>query len=178
MIIPIEPEEARATAAEAEKGFALVDADPPRSASALFEKRAEEIARAAEGHVRQMMDEESRLVSSETSETAPPWTAEAERFETVPFGLKRRVVLRVPVFARRQDESQDELRRIRGLMAQVALDLIAQVIEINRYFAAAGLVKAPELRRVPCENGQARGSESAGKIMSGGSAGSSFRRRA
>ncbi len=37
-----------------------------------------------------------------------------------------------------------ELRRVRSLMAQLALDLIAQVIEINRYFAAAGLVQAPE----------------------------------
>jgi hypothetical protein len=28
----------------------------------------------------------------------------------------------------------------------VALDLVAQMMEINRYFAEAGLVKSPEVR--------------------------------
>jgi hypothetical protein len=31
-------------------------------------------------------------------------------------------------------------------MAQIALDLVAQVMEINRYFADAGVVKPPEVR--------------------------------
>ena len=38
-----------------------------------------------------------------------------------------------------------ELGKLRRLAAQVALDLVAQVMEINRYFADAGLLKPPEV---------------------------------
>ena len=62
-------------------------------------------------------------------------------------------------------------------MAQVALDLIAQVIEINRYFAAAGFVKSPEVVSPGGADHQER-EASSGNTMSGGSAGSSLRRRA
>jgi hypothetical protein len=159
MIIPIE------------KGFSIVGTEEPGSPRELFERRAEEIARAAEHHVRRMMDAESRLVAAGPR---AGWTVEAERRDTVPFGLKRRVVLRVPVFGRDEtapDESAGELRRIRGLMAQLALDLIAQVIEINRYFAEAGFVESPEVPPAPeCPE--------AGNTMSGGRLGSSLRRRA
>ena len=61
-------------------------------------------------------------------------------------------------------------------MAQVALDLIARVIEINRYFAAAGFVKSPEVSPPGAELQEPEASS--GKTMSGGSAGSSLRRRA
>lgn len=149
---------------ESEKGFALVGRKSlsPRN---HFERQAEEIARAAEVHVRRMVEEESRLLPADTGEP-DGWAVNPESLDAIPFGLKRRVVLRIPVF--RRDAQDDELRRVRGLMAQLALDLIAQVIEINRYFAAAGLVQAPEAQGP---------SESSGNTMSGGSAGSSFRRR-
>ncbi len=127
----------------------------------------------------------------------------------MPFGLKRRIVLRVPVFRREPPKTaaehaadaeeillpenlgrvseptrgascsaraEAELRHVRSLMAQVALDLIARVIEINRYFAAAGLVKSPEVSPPGAEVQEPEASS--GKTMSGGSAGSSLRRRA
>ena len=59
---------------------------------------------------------------------------------------------------------------MRGLLAQVALDLIAQVIEINRYFAEAGLVKSPEVS-VPARAEAQRATASAGNTMSGGKRG-------
>ncbi len=200
MIIPIDAarealERSGVEGGEPEKGFAIVDAGAPGSPREIFERRAEEIALAAEQHVRRMMDAESRLAS------ACGWMVEPEGRDTVPFGLKRRVVLRVPVFraeeaagppeeeillpentglagaSPRSTRAENELRRVRGLMAQIAMDLIAQVIEINRYFAAAGLVKSPELHERPA-TGQEREETSSGNTMSGGSAGSSFRRRA
>ena len=156
MSIPIEPE----------KGFAVVGRET-RSPRKDFERQAEEIARAAEVHVRHMVEEESRVLRADSG--APDgWAVDPESRDAIPFGLKRRVVLRIPVF--RKDAHEDELRRVRGLMAQLALDLIAQVIEINRYFAAAGLV--------PAAGSSAQRPESSGNTMSGGSAGSSFRRRA
>ena len=163
MIIPIE------------KGFSIVEAEEPESPRRRFERRAEEIARAAELHVRRMLQDEAALLAKRS--IAPgSWAIDPESRDTVPFGLKRRVVLRVPVFRPDEagpgpEESASELRRIRGLMARLALDLIGQVIEINRYFADTGLVKAPE-------ESQERDVESAGNTMSGGSAGSSLRRRA
>ena len=39
-----------------------------------------------------------------------------------------------------------QLRQLRRLLAQVALDLVAEVMEINRYFAHAGLLKTPQVR--------------------------------
>ena len=161
-----------------EKGFAIVaEADPP-SPRERFEKQAEEIARAAEVHVRRMMDEESALLGRPVS--PGPWSVDPESRDTVPFGLKRRVVLRVPVFRRDEgipEESASELRKIRALMARLALDLIGQVIEINRYFAAAGLVPSPEVPASERED-QRAGPDSVGNTMSGGKAGSSLRRRA
>ena len=38
-----------------------------------------------------------------------------------------------------------ELRQVRRFLAQLALDLVAQVMEINRYFADAGLAKPPQM---------------------------------
>jgi hypothetical protein len=150
---------------ESEKGFAVVGRET-RSPRNDFERQAEEIARAAEVHVRRMVEEESRVFHADSG-GPDAWAVDPESLDAIPFGLKRRVVLRIPVF--RKDAQEDELRRVRSLMAQLALDLIAQVIEINRYFAAAGLVPAPEAQRPP---------GSSGNTMSGGSAGSSFRRRA
>ena len=199
MIIPIEPggEAGSAKTLESgrppETGFAIVVPVPTVSPRERFERRAQEIARAAELHVRRMIDAESRLLfgSEAASEGPGGWTVEAERRDTVPFGLKRRVVLRVPVFSKPEPESSEvpssedpgrggvepplppdrELRRVRALMARLALDLIAQVIEINRYFAETGLVKGPE------EASQERGGVSEGNTMSGGSDGFSLRRR-
>jgi hypothetical protein len=214
MIIPIEPlkenEEGKATAgsagARSEKGFAIVGRDPG-SPRACFERRAEEIARAAEIHVRKMVEQEAELVATPPPREIEPWAADAVERDAVPFGLKRRVVLRVPVIRRETPETTSEgaeeillpedlgrvseetrgassparadaeLRRVRSLMAQVALDLIAQVIEINRYFAAAGFVKPPEVVS-PGEAELQEREASSGKTMSGGSAGSSLRRRA
>ncbi len=212
MIIPIEPvkegEEEKAAPgsdrSRSEKGFAIVGGDPG-SPRACFERRAEEIARAAEIHVRKMVDQEAELVATPAPSELGPWAADAVERDAVPFGLKRRIVLRVPVF-RREEAAPDgaeeillpedlgrvseetrgasrparadaELRRVRSLMAQVALDLIAQVIEINRYFAAAGFVKSPEVVSPGGADRQER-EASSGKTMSGGSAGSSLRRRA
>ena len=213
MIIPIEPvkdEEEKAAPGSGrprtEKGFAIVGGDPG-SPRACFERRAEEIARAAEIHVRKMVEQEGELVATPSPSELGPWVADAVERDAVPFGLKRRIVLRVPVFRREtperptdgaeeillpedlgrvSEETRDascpgradaELRRVRSLMAQVALDLIAQVIEINRYFAAAGFVKSPEVVS-PGGADRQEPEASSGKIMSGGSAGSSLRRRA
>jgi hypothetical protein len=158
MIIPIE------------KGFSIVGTEEGASPRELFERRAEEIARAAEHHVRRMIQNESDLLAQRTVRPGM-WAVDPERRDDIPFGLKRRVVLRVPVFRRDEalpGESASELRHVRGLMARLALDLIAQVIEINRYFAETGLVKAPEDASYP----------DGGKTMSEGSEGSSLRRRA
>jgi len=216
MIIPIEPlkenddEKAAVGSARArtERGFAIVGGDPG-SPRARFERRAEEIARAAESHVRTMVEQEARLLSNPTPQELEPGAAHAVDRDTVPFGLKKRIVLRVPVFRREPlrtaaEDAADaeevllpenlgrvseptrgascsareeaELRQVRSLMAQVALDLIARVIEINRYFAAAGLVKSPEVLPLGAEVQEPEASS--GKIMSGGSAGSSLRGRA
>ena len=117
----------------------------------------------------------------------------------MPFGLKKRIVLRVPVFRKETPQTaagdaeeillpedlgrvseptrgalgsaraEAELRQVRSLMAQVALDLIARVIEINRYFAAAGFVKSPEVSPPgqSCQEPEA----SSGKPCPAGSAG-------
>ena len=154
-----------------------------------------------------MVEREAGLVATPAPSELGPWVADAVERDAVPFGLKRRIVLRVPVFRREtperptdgaeeillpedlgrvSEETRDascpgradaELRRVRSLMAQVALDLIAQVIEINRYFAAAGFVKSPEVVSPGGADRQER-EASSGKTMSGGSAGSSLRRRA
>ena len=121
---------------------------------------------------------------------------DAEGRDAIPFGLKRRVVLRIPILrdeecrgparipvpgqepakvgsdrgvgvddqevagveergrvpqgaGRAEDlrlSEKRELRKARRLLAQVALDLIAEMMKINCYFADAGLVKSPELR--------------------------------
>ena len=65
-----------------------------------------------------------------------------------------------------------------GDMARLALDLIEQVIQINRYFASAGLVASPREEVPPRSEDQAPGPDSAGNTMSGGREGSSLRRRA
>ena len=189
-----------------------------------FERRAEEIARAAEVGVRALVDDEAELVAPLVQNRLPQvshecrlpggdarqeawgedadarvekraWTVEPEGRDAIPFGLKRRVVLRVPVFrdeerrrapriavasekrievdvdrgvgiddeeivlpeefgrvAQGSGRSENprlrekaEVGKLRRLLAQLALDLIAQMMEINRYFADAGLVKAPEV---------------------------------
>ena len=177
MIIPIE------------KGFSLVETDTETeervSPRERFDRRAEEIARAAESHVRQMMQDERALLAQRPVSPGS-WAVDPERRDDVPCGLKRRVVLRVPLFRQDEtvsDELAKELRHIRRLMAQLALDLIAEVIEINRYFAKAGIVKAPDDTKVGCTAppeplAQEPAGPSAGKTMSGGNAGSSLRRRA
>ena len=173
MIVPIE------------KGFSIVETGERASPRERFERRAEEIARAAESQVRRMMQNETALLAQRPVSPGR-WAVDPERRDDVPFGLKRRVVLRVPVFRSDDDapeESASELRRIRGLMARLALDLIAQVIEINRYFAETGFVPAPEDTKVGGRSaptgppGQPE-DPSPGKTMSGGSEGSSLRRRA
>ena len=214
MIIPIEPviegEEEKVAPgldrSRSEKGFAIVGGNPG-SPRACFERRAEEIALAAEIHVRKMVEREAGLVATPAPRELGPWVADAVERDAVPFGLKRRIVLRVPVFRRETPErgpdgaeeillpedlgrvpeeprdasppacADTELRRVRSLMAQVALDLIAQVIEINRYFAAAGFVKSPEVES-PGKTDRQEREASSGKTMSGGSAGSSLHRRA
>ena len=192
MIVPIE------------KGFAIVGDEDAPSPRELFERRAEQIAREAELQVRRMIQDESDLLARRSID-AGDRAVDPETRDTIPFGLKRRVVLRVPVFRRDEalpGDSASELRRVRGLMARLALDLIAQVIEINRYFAEAGLVKAPEgdtggglteppgppgrgggLTQLPGPRAQREGESPgagmpAGNTMSGGSDGSSLRRRA
>jgi hypothetical protein len=189
-----------------------------------FERRVEEIARAAEVAKRALMQDPADFLPPFVEERLPKmrdelcpsgrnereqtrgqdadprvekgvWSVDAEGRDAIPFGLKRRVVLRVPVFRDeerrgaprfavtgqepgevgldggvrvddekvsvgeegvrvaeraggpedRRLEEKRELRKIRRLMAQVALDLVAQVMEINRYFADAGLSKPPEV---------------------------------
>ncbi|MFY9551166.1 MAG: hypothetical protein WAU32_08455 [Thermoanaerobaculia bacterium] len=190
-----------------------------------FERRAQEIARAAEIGVRAMVEDEAKLFPPLVQERLPevgdegrfagrnpleqprrqdansgveqrPWFVDAESRDAIPFGLKRRVVIRVPIFrdeerrraprfpvtgekgadvrldgrvrvddqkiagpeksrgvAERPGRAEDrwlaeegELRELRKLIAQVALHLIAEVMQINRYFADAGIVKSPEMR--------------------------------
>ena len=198
------------------------------SAIERFERRVEEIARAAEIGKRLLMEEEPDLLAPLVEERLPQvrherrfpggdagqqpgrqhadagveersWAVEAEGRDAIPFGLKRRVLLRVPIFRDEQsggpsrppvvsretgevrgdrrigvDEKEIavrekrrgiaqsaggpedlrlgeecELGKLRRLAAQVALDLVAQVMEINRYFADAGLLKPPEVRLRP-----------------------------
>ena len=194
------------------------------SALERFERRAQEIARAAEVGVRAMMQDEAQFFPPLVEQRVPqvcdqggipgrdareqagrqnadarveqrPWAEDAEGRDAVPFGLKRRVLLRVPIFrdeerggaprvpvageqgrevgfdrgvgvddekvparqelsgvAQRAGGTEDsrllekrELRQVRRFLAQLALDLVAQVMEINRYFADAGLAKPPEM---------------------------------
>ena len=168
MIIPIGPDDVNTRA------FAIVTGESgSASPRERFEKRAADIARAAEIHTRRMLEAEVALLEHGPV-PAGVRACDPESRDTVPFGLQRRVVLRVPVFRREAPGHDEELRKIRGLMAQIALDLIAQVLEINRYFAAAGLVRSPELGS---DYGVPPPAASAGKTMSGGSEGSSLRRR-
>jgi len=190
-----------------------------------FERRAEEIARAAEVGERLLMEDESDLLPPPLEQGPPQmfheprlpgrdareepggqhadagieeraWAVDAEGRDSVPFGLKRRVPLRIPVFRDEQSRGasgvtvtaeksrevrrdrgvcvddqevparqkragvaqgaggaenpgfleKGELRKMRRLMAQVALDLVAQVMEINRHFADARFVKPPKMR--------------------------------
>jgi len=195
-----------------------------------FERRAQEIARAAEVGVRAMMEDEAELLAAGAAAglvenrlpeigderrfagrdprkqpgrqnadpgiEQRPWSVDPEGRDAIPFGLKRRVVLRVPIFGdeerrraprfpvagdeapvvgleggvRVDDEEvagpekpcrvpksaggseelafpeEGELRHLRCLVAQVALHLVAEVMQINRYFADAGIVKSPEVR--------------------------------
>lgn len=147
-----------------EKGFHIVsiredEASAP-SARERFEQRAADIARAAE-------QPRHQPAPAPDIPAAP-----AEHRDDVPFGLRRRIVLRVPILRPapraaaasprgpdgddEDDEvllpedlgcspDREEVARMRGLLAQVALDLIARVLVINRYFADAGLVKSPEV---------------------------------
>lgn len=203
-----------------------VPASLRKGSSALerFERRAQEIARAAEIGVRALMQDEAQFFPPSVEQRLPevgdqgrlagrdarqqpgrqhanagveqrPWAADAEGRDAVPFGLKRRVLLRVPIFrdeqrrgapgvavageqggeigldrgvgvddeeiparqqlsgiAQRAGGAEDrglrekrELRQVRRFLAQLALDLVAQVMEINRYFADAGLAKPPQM---------------------------------
>ena len=203
-----------------------VPASLGKGSSALerFERRAQEIARAAEIGVRALMQDEANFFPPLVEQRLPevrdesrlpgrdareqpgcedansgveqrPWAADAEGRYAVPFGLKRRVYLRVPIFrdeerrsapriavagdqprkigldrgvgiddekvtarqelsgiAQRAGGAEDrglrekrELRQVRRFLAQLALDLVAQVMEINRYFADAGLAKPPQM---------------------------------
>ena len=194
------------------------------SALERFERRAQEIARAAEIGVRALMQDEAEFFPPGVEQRLPevgdegrlpgrdareqprrehadpgveqrPWAADAEGRDAIPFGLKRRVYLRVPIFrdeerrgapriavtgdqgreigldrgvgvddeevsarqelsgvAQRAGGAEDrglrekrELRQVRRFLAQLALDLVAQVMEINRYFADAGLAKPPQM---------------------------------
>jgi hypothetical protein len=200
------------------------------SALERFERRAQEIAWAAEIGVRAMMQDEAQFFPPLVEQRLPqvrdqgrlagrdareqpgrkhadarveqrPWAQDAEGRDAVPFGLKRRVLLRVPIFrdeerrgapripvagekgrevgldrgvgvddekvparqelsgvAQRAGGAEDcrllekrELRQVRRLLAQLALDLVAQVMEINRYFADAGLTKPPEMCERECD---------------------------
>jgi hypothetical protein len=203
-----------------------VPASLRKGSSALerFERRAQEIARAAEIGVRALMQDETQFFPPPVEQRLPevrdqgrlagrdapeqpgrehadpgveqgPWAADAEGRDAIPFGLKRRVYLRVPIFrdeerrgaprvtvgsdegrevgldrrigvddekvaalqesagvAQRAGGAEDlglpekrELRQVRRFLAQLALDLVAQVMEINRYFADAGLAKPPQM---------------------------------
>ena len=203
-----------------------VPASLRKGSSALerFERRAQEIARAAEIGVRALMQDEAQFFPPPVEQRLPevrdqgrlagrdapeqpgrehadpgveqgPWASDAEGRDAIPFGLKRRVYLRVPIFrdeerrraprvtvggdqgrevgldrgigvddekvaafqesagiAQRSGGAEDlrlrekrELRQVRRFLAQLALDLVAQVMEINRYFADAGLAKPPQM---------------------------------
>jgi hypothetical protein len=208
-----------------------VPASPRKRSAAIerFERRAEEIARAAEVGVRAMVEKEAELFRRSApsfEERLPevrdersfagrdprqharregaharveqrPSFVDAEGRDAIPFGLKRRVMIRVPIFrdeerrraprfpvagdeggevgleggvgvddqevadsekrrrvAERPGGSEQpglaeegELRQLRCLVAQVALHLVAEVMQINRYFADAGLVKSPEMHK-------------------------------
>ena len=195
------------------------------TASQRFERRAEEIARAAEIRERSLVQQEADLLLAGVEQRLPEvsnerglargnpredprrqsanariqqgaWSVDAEGSDAIPFGLKRRVVLRIPILrdeecrgpARLPVSGQEpgkvgsdrgvgvdhqkvagseecrgipqgaggaedlrlvekrELQKVRRLLAQVALDLVAEMMKINCYFSDAGLVKAPELR--------------------------------
>ena len=203
-----------------------VPASLRKGSSALerFERRAQEIARAAEIGVRALMQDEAKFFPPLVEQRLPevgdqsrlpgrdareqsgrehadarveprPWAADPEGRDAIPFGLKRRVYLRVPIFRDEErrgapriavtgDEGRQigldrrvgiddekvaareelagiaqgacgpedrrlpekrELRQVRRFLAQLALDLVAQVMEINRYFADAGLAKPPQM---------------------------------
>jgi hypothetical protein len=190
-----------------------------------FERRAEEIARAAEIGVRTMMKDEADLLPPVVEDRLPEvpdqrrlpggdarqeaigqnadagvqegtWSVDPESRDSVPFGLKRRVQIRTPILGDEERRStprvvvsgdqavevrvdarigvdhdkvaavekgcgvpkrpggaqnhglfeKRELRKLRRITAEVALDLIAQVMEVHRYFADAGLAKAAEMR--------------------------------
>jgi hypothetical protein len=190
-----------------------------------FERRAEEIARAAEVVKRAIMEDPADLLDPLVEERLPEvgderglaggnareeprsqsaharveqraWSVDAEGRDTVPFGLQRRVVVRIPVLREEQrrraaggpvagekagevgghrgvgiydDEiapseesrgvaegprrSEDprlrekrELGKARRLLAQVALDLITEVMKINCHFSDAGLLEPPKMR--------------------------------
>jgi hypothetical protein len=189
-----------------------------------FERRAEEIARAAEIGERLLVEDPADLLPPLVEQGLPEmlheaglaggnsgqergrqdadarvqegaWAVDAEGRDAIPFGLKRRVVLRVPVFRdeerrgapgspvlgeeprkvrddrgvgvdyeelaageERRGVSQStrgaedsglrekrELREIRLLMAQVVLDLVAEVMEINRHLSDSDLAEPPEM---------------------------------
>jgi hypothetical protein len=195
------------------------------SASERFERRAEEIARSAEIRERTLVQQEADRLLAGVEQRLPQvpnegglagrnpreearreyantriqqgaWSVDAEGRDAIPFGLKRRVVLRIPILrdeecrgparlpvpgqqpgkvgsdrrvgidhqkvaggeerrsvpqgaGRAEDlrlAEKRELRKVRRILAQVALDLIAEMMKINCYFANAGLVKSPELR--------------------------------
>ena len=61
-----------------EKGFAIVGSDPG-SPRACFERKAEEIARAAESHVRTMVEQEARLLSTPAPHELEPVPAAVTR---------------------------------------------------------------------------------------------------
>lgn len=222
----------RADAGLSEDAASVVEtsASPRKRSAAIerFERRAEEIVRAAEVSVRTMVEEEAELLRGSASafeERLPeirhergfaggnptehawregtnsrveqrPCLVDAEGRDAIPFGLKRRVVIRVPIF--RDEErrraprfpvagnqsgevgldggvgvddqevsgpqkrgrvaespggseqpglvEEGELRQLRCLVAQVALHLVSEVMQINRYFADSGIVKSPEMR--------------------------------
>jgi hypothetical protein len=190
-----------------------------------FERRAEEIARAAEVVKRAIMEDPADLLDPSVEERLPEmrherglagrnasehsrsqsahtrvqeraWSLEAEARDTIPFGLQRRVIVRVPILreqqrcgpaggpvageetgkvgadggvgihdqkipageeirgvAERSRRSENarlrekrELNRTRRLLAQVALDLITEVMKINCHFSDAGLLEPPKVR--------------------------------
>ena len=170
MIIPIHPEKTKAFAIVTSQGDADAGGGSPRQ---RFEARAAEIAREAERQTRRMLDAEAAVLANGPVPSGVR-ACDAETRGAVPFGLQRRVVLRVPIFRRDACSDDEELRKIRCLMAQISLDLIRQVLEINRYFAEAGLVRSPEL---DSDRAGSPPEVSSGKTMSAGNEGSSLRRR-
>lgn len=195
------------------------------SASQRFERRAEKIARAAEVGVGPLVEQEADFLPPLVEKRLPevpdegplprrypgeqprrenanpgvqkrPLAADPESRDAVPFGLKRRVPLGVPVFryeerggapglavagnegsevgrdgsvgvhdekitagekgrrvaqgaGRAEDRrlaEKRELWKARSLLAQTALDLIAQVMQIHSHLCDAGLLKPLEVR--------------------------------